>query len=98
MNLIEQNNAGTVFGLAYQDNGVFHLSVIAHDGEELATLNVSELLGIDALSLPVTGFFEPLITCCFMNNEDIFVHVYHRLERMSYYFTYSYQTQTPSYV
>jgi hypothetical protein len=41
MNLIEQNNAGSKFAVAYQDNGEFYVSVINNKGEELDNVKIT---------------------------------------------------------
>ena len=91
MNNIEQNNAGDVFALSYQDNGKFYISLVDNKGEELDNFNISQKLFLDDGSKPITGFWEPLTTCCFIQNDDIFVQVYHREQRKQYHFTYSYK-------
>lgn len=80
MNLIEQNAAGNKFAVAYQDNGNFFVSVVSNKGEELDNVKITDLLSLDAGSKPITGFGEPMITCCFLDTEDddLFISVYHR--------------------
>lgn len=56
--------------MAYQDNGVFFLLIIKDNGEELANLNVSNIVGLDDRSKPITGFYEPLITCTVHDNDQ----------------------------
>jgi len=41
MNLIEQNNAGSKFAVAYQDNGEFYVSVVNNKGEELDNVKIT---------------------------------------------------------
>lgn len=94
MNVIEQTYAGDVFGVAMQDNGKFTVAFINNEGEELDSLDVSAELNIDDKSKPITGFYEPLITCCFIMNDDVFISVYHRIERKQYHFTYSYKNKS----
>lgn len=96
MNLIEQNDEGTFFCICYQDNGVYWIKIVGNDGYDFAHLNVSELIGIDESSTPITGFYEPLINCHVMSDGDIFVSVYHRLEKKAYYFTMNKDTQETS--
>lgn len=79
MNNIEQSDDGTVFAIAYQDNGKYFLSVLSNTGEELDNFDVSGHLMIDDRSKPIDGFMEPLITCCFIDNNNLFISVYHRL-------------------
>lgn len=80
MNLVEQNNKGDKFAVTYQDNGTFYVSVVTNTGTVLDTVKISELLALDAGSKPITGFGEPMITCCFLDtdNDDLFISVYHR--------------------
>ena len=70
MNNIEQNKEGNMFAIAYQDNGVFFVNVIDNQGKEISTLDVTDHLKLDASSKPVTGFMEPLITCCFTSDPN----------------------------
>lgn len=70
MNNIEQNKEGTVFAIAYQDNGAFFVNVIDNQGKDISNLDVTSHFKIDASSKPVTGFMEPLITCCFTSDPN----------------------------
>ena len=65
MNMIEQDSKGEVYAIAYQDNGKFFLSFIDNTGEVRDHLDVSQTVVVDDLSKPITGFWEPLITCAF---------------------------------
>ena len=47
----------------------------------------------DENSKPITGFWEPLITCCFIMNDDIFISTYHRIQKKQYHFTYSFKNK-----
>lgn len=104
MNMIEQNDKGNVFAIAYQDYGVFNVQVRDNEGNDLALVEVSEILGwnnqgIDRkeakknLNLPLTEFYEPFITCVFLPGDDLFIQVYHRFHKKQYSFTYSYKEQ-----
>jgi hypothetical protein len=80
MALIEQNITGKIFCVAYQDNGEFYISFVNSKGEELDNYNVTEFLEIDNTSLPLIDFYEPLITVCFIHDDNVLVTVYHRQE------------------
>lgn len=97
MNQIEQTDDGKTICIPYQDNGVFYLTVISLEGEiqELVTLNVSEHLGLDDKSKPITGFWEPLITASFIKMDSLFVSAYHRLQKKQYHFIYDYKNKQP---
>jgi len=92
MNLIEQNDAGNVFCIGFVDNGEFFISVLAPDGAELAKLELNQVLGIDNKSSAIVGFYEPLITACFLPNDDLFVQVYHRIDQISHHFVFNHNT------
>ena len=53
---IEQNSLGTIYGIAYQDNGRFFITFISNKGRELDRVNVTKILNLDDESKPVTGF------------------------------------------
>jgi hypothetical protein len=75
MNEIQQSDDGLVFGIAFQDNGLFWVSIITFEGNEIDRVNVSEILGdaIDDKSKGIPGFWEPLITCCFIKKTILFI-------------------------
>lgn len=91
MNCIEQTDDGTIFGVAYQDNGHFQVLFIDNQGKVLDNLNVSKLLSLDDESKPITGFFEPLITVCFLPNGKAMIAAYHRIQKKQCHFIYSYK-------
>jgi hypothetical protein len=78
MNIIEQNLKGDTLAIAGQDNGHFHLRVLDQEGNTLDDLDVTEVLEIDNESKPINGQHEPLISCSFIQGDDLFVSVYHR--------------------
>lgn len=79
MNLVEQTLDGTKFALCYQDNGKYFVSFLDNVGNEIDHLDVSQVLALNDGSKPITGFNEPLITCAFIDNDDIFIQCYHRI-------------------
>jgi hypothetical protein len=73
MNLIEQTLKGDMFAICYQDNGAFFVSFLDNQGNELDQLDVSAKLELNDASKPITGFAEPIITCAFVENDQVFV-------------------------
>jgi len=53
---------------------------------DVETLNVTDVLGIDRESLPITGFWEPLITAVFIPGNNLFISAYHRMNKVLYNF------------
>mmetsp|Transcript_2672 Transcript_2672/g.4176 ORF Transcript_2672/g.4176 Transcript_2672/m.4176 type:complete len:149 (+) Transcript_2672:453-899(+) len=91
MKQIEQSDDGTIYSIAYQDNGKFFVSVVDNSGTVLDNINVSDIVVIDNLSKPITGFWEPLITVSFIPDDNLFIAAYHRVQKKQYHFTYSYK-------
>jgi hypothetical protein len=91
MNLIEQNDKGNTFVIAYQDNGHYYVSFVDNTGAELDHLDINAALAIDENSKPITGFWEPLITAVFIpaneskpekqREEHVFISVWHRIHK-----------------
>jgi hypothetical protein len=101
LNMIEQNNKGSVFAFAWQDNGTFYVRVLNNEGKVISDKNVSELMKVleskedlanicDEQSTPIPGQDEPLITCCFINLGELFVSVYHKTLKTQVHFTYKF--------
>ena len=65
--------------------------MIDDKGIDVDTLNVTKFLGIDRDSLPITGFWEPLITAVFIPGSNLFISVYHRMKKKLDNFNYSYK-------
>jgi hypothetical protein len=97
MNIIDQNAAGTVFSVGYQDNGNFHVLIFDNKGNDLSSFEINSIIEIDDESKPITGFFEPLVTCFFVSEKtELFIQVYHRENQLSYYFIHNYETKENS--
>ena len=78
---IQQSDDASMFALPYQDNGVFHCKIVDNQGKQLAHINVNDLLGLDNLSKPIHGLYNPGITCAFLPNKRLFVSAYHRIKK-----------------
>ena len=90
MNNIEQRIAGDVYALAYQDNGEFSVCVINNEGTVLDQIDVTAIFDLNHESKPITGFWEPLITSNFISPNDLFIAVYHRIDKMQHFITYNF--------
>lgn len=94
MNEVEQNYEGDVMAVPYQDNGTFKVIIFNNKGEKLADLNLNEEFGIDTKTKPITGLLHPMVTCCFINDDNIFISVMHRYYKKVYSYIYSYKENT----
>jgi hypothetical protein len=66
MNEIEQNTQGNIMCVPYSDNGDLNAIIFNNEGKELTRLDINQYCGIDQNSKPIVGFFQPMITCCFI--------------------------------
>jgi hypothetical protein len=53
---------------------------------ESSTLFINEELDINNFTVPNAGFQDPNITCAFINDELIFVNMFHNKTLMHYHF------------
>ena len=84
---IEQNAQGTQFCLAYIDDGIFKLKVF--DRSKIITeFDINSALKIDNSTWPLNFISEPMINCCFINPETIFVTLFHNQTQMNWHFIY----------
>lgn len=88
MNEIVQTDDASQFAIAYQDNGIYHIRVFNKKAETIVDIPVCELLGIEGAK-PIHGLYHPLVTCCFLPGNRLFVCAYHRNRKMQYHFIYS---------
>jgi hypothetical protein len=93
MNEIEQSDKGDVLCVPYQDNGHLMTVVFDNKGTKLSSLDLNELIGLDKQSKPIMGFFQPMVTACFVKDDDIYISVFHRKLIKQYNFIYSYKEQ-----
>ena len=75
------------------DNGIFKMRVFDINPfpieKEAEDVNFSEMLSLDNFTIPVAGFPDPFITSTFINDDRIFVVLYHTKQFMHYHFIYS---------
>lgn len=69
MNLIEQNQEGNIIAICYQDNGVFYICTADLKSKNIKTIKITDILHTDNKSKPLSGFWEPLITCAFIPSD-----------------------------
>lgn len=78
---VEQNKDGTQYALCYIDDGVFKIRTFGKQNrseEEILAneLNINEILGINNYTIPIANFPEPLINCCFVSENMLFVNFF----------------------
>jgi len=62
-----------LYSFPYQDDGAFTVLYTNDKAVELDSCNVTALLGLDLQSKAITGFAEPMITSCFIQDDDALI-------------------------
>jgi hypothetical protein len=64
--------------------------------EEIADneVNINELIGIDASTMPCEDLPDPFICCCFVGDTKIFVALFHGYTQTHYHFIWDLSTRT----
>ena len=93
---VEQNNNADKFAVCYNDDGVFMLRVFGRDTrtpQEIkdSTFNLNDLLGIDDWTMAVSNFPDPFINCCFINDEMLFINLFHNFSKTHYHFFFNFK-------
>lgn len=98
---IQQSDEADSIALAYQDNGEFHVKIVSRfnrslmrndnlveykPGESISDICIQNLFQLDYGSKPIHGIYNPLITCCFLPNDRLFVAAYHRVSAVQCHF------------
>jgi hypothetical protein len=52
-------------------------------------INMNPLLNMNDHTIPVAGFCDPYITACFIDDDRIFLNLFHNVELKQYMFIYS---------
>jgi hypothetical protein len=78
MNEIAQNDSADLFAIAYSMDGEFNVKILDVNGTERYHINVNDVLQLDRNCKPISGVLHPLITCCFLPNNRLFICAYHR--------------------
>jgi hypothetical protein len=91
---IEQNMAGDKYAVIYLDNGVFKLRTfgkIQRTEDEILEneLNINLALGINDHTMPIDNFNEPYSNCTFINNDLIFIALFHNKSLVHHHALYS---------
>ena len=90
---VEQNSAGNKFALVYLNDGQFKFRDFnrewrSEDEIKNNEVDVNKLIGIDTWTMPIQGFSDPYIVCCFVSDTQVFVALYHNYSDMHYHFIY----------
>lgn len=90
---IEQNQDGSKYATVYMDDGKFRIRTFSNKTrteKEIARneFDFNKALGIDDFTMPISGFPDPFIVCCFITDTKIFVALFHNKTKVHYHFIY----------
>ena len=68
--------------------------MVFDNDQVLCDLHINELLGIDNSTVSINGVHDPIINACFINDENIFVNLFHKSTETNWHFKYSYKERT----
>lgn len=88
---VEQNAEGTKFAIAYMNDGVFLLRCFGaktRTEQEIQNteFNINKALNLDNYTMPINNFPDPFITCTFVNDNILFVNLFHNHSLFHYHF------------
>lgn len=50
--------------------------------------DINKALGIDDFTMPISGFPDPFVVCCFISDNKLMVALFHNKTKMHYHFIY----------
>ena len=87
-NKIEQNEKGTMFSVAYLDDGNWRFLIFDFN-DLICDFDVNGHYDIDTSTMPIMSFSQPFATCCFLNDNDLFYNFFHRPTKTHHHFIYN---------
>lgn len=95
MKEVAQNEVGDKYALVYFDDGKFLLRTFTRDRirspEEIAAdeVDINKLININDDSMAITALPEPFITCCFINDDLLFIQLVFVPDQIHYHFLWN---------
>ena len=88
---VEQTNSGKFYACAYFNDGKFRLRTFGRENrsdEEIKAdeVDINQLLDIDDYTMPNEDLPDPFINCAFVNDDLIYVALYHGHSCTHYHF------------
>jgi hypothetical protein len=95
MKEVAQNEVGDKYALVYFDDGKFKLRTFGRDRirspEEIGAeeVDINKLLDINDDSMAITALPEPFITCCFIDDDLLFIQLVFVPDQIHYHFLWN---------
>lgn len=93
MNQIEQNFDGNKYACCYLDDGLFKMRVFgdaprSHVEALADEVCFNDLINLDNHTMPIDDFQYPMITCCFLTDDLIFVNFFYNKDVSHFHFVW----------
>ena len=90
---VQQNRAGNKYAICYIDDGKFRFRLFTKQQRtkkeiEKTEVDVNKLLKINDFTMPINGVADPFICSCFINDDRLFVALFHNFSLTHYHFIY----------
>jgi len=94
---VEQNSSGTKYAVVYNNDGVFYFRCFGKETRQEADIfaseiNLNNLLGLDNHTMCIYTFPDPYITCTFINDNLVFINLFHNATLTHYHFFLNLET------
>jgi hypothetical protein len=98
---VEQNSTGDQFACAFIDDGKFKLRTFGTETRtqeeiEQEEFHINEVLGINNHTMPISNFSEPFVNCTWINDDLLYVVLFHNADLIHYHFFYDRKKRTIS--
>lgn len=93
---VEQNAKGTKFAVSYLDDGKFRIRIFGETNREPKDiegweLDINKELNMNNHTMPINDFPDPFISCVFIDDNLLFVNLFHNATLTHYHFFYSFE-------
>ena len=55
--------------------------------------DLNKIFNVKRESKPILGFFQPMVTCCFVQDDNIFIQAFCRVHAQQYSFIYDWKNK-----
>ena len=96
MQEIIQNNKGDLYAVAYYDNGYFKIRTFGKQTRKCGDIaaeefDINSAIGITAETIPNAGNSDPFITIDFIDDQSMFVSLFHNKSMTHWHFIYNFR-------
>jgi hypothetical protein len=90
---VEQTSDGNKFAITYMDDGKFRIRTFQNKTRNESEIkrnefDINKALGLDDFTMPISGFPDPFVVCCFIDENRLFISLFHNKTLMHYHFIY----------